>query len=66
MPNMSYCRFENTVNDFRDCLNDLEEQESLEHLSDREKTQAKRLFDLAQLYIEIYSDIKRIEGGEDD
>ena len=25
MPNMSYCRFENTVMDIRDCINAIEE-----------------------------------------
>lgn len=27
MPNMSYCRFENTLNDLKDCFNELEELE---------------------------------------
>lgn len=27
MPNMSYCRFENTVNDMQDCLNAIEDRE---------------------------------------
>lgn len=25
MPNMSYCKFENTLNDLRDCFNTMEE-----------------------------------------
>ena len=27
MPNMSYCRFENTVKDIRDCINAIEDGE---------------------------------------
>ena len=27
MPNMSYCRFENTVRDMRDCINAIEDGE---------------------------------------
>ena len=27
MPNMSYCRFENTVRDIRDCINAIEDGE---------------------------------------
>jgi hypothetical protein len=26
MPNMSYCRFENTVHDMQDCINAIEEE----------------------------------------
>ena len=35
MPNMSYCRFENTVNDMQDCLNAIEDRE-VSNLSDYE------------------------------
>ena len=28
MPNMSYCRFENTVMDIRDCINAIEERDT--------------------------------------
>ena len=35
MPNMSYCRFENTVNDMQDCLNAIEDRE-INDLSDYE------------------------------
>ncbi len=35
MPNMSYCRFENTVNDMNDCLNAIEDRE-VNDLSDYE------------------------------
>ena len=28
MPNMSYCRFENTVMDIKDCINAIEERDT--------------------------------------
>ena len=28
MPNMSYCRFENTVTDMQDCINAIEERDT--------------------------------------
>ena len=36
MGNMSYCRFENTLADMRDCLNTLENGLDVEELSDYE------------------------------
>ena len=46
MPNMSYCRFQNTVNDLRDCVDHIEDSD----LSDDEK-QAR------QILIELCKDI---------
>ena len=51
MPNMSYCRFENTAKDFQDCLNvvgdaldtGLNYKEFLEKLGDDEAYWFKRL-----------------------
>jgi len=40
MPNMSYCRFENTSMDLNDCLNALEKRNIS---SDSEKRKAKKL-----------------------
>ena len=40
MPNMSYCRFENTVMDMRDCINAIEDGECYD-LSDYEITALK-------------------------
>jgi len=66
MANMSYCRFENTKNDFQDCLNYLEEHETLEKLSDSERRESQELYKLAQAYIELYSYIEEQEGENDD
>lgn len=74
MPNMSYCRFENTTNDFRDCLEHLREKETLKELSSTERSYAKELYQLAEEYREIFEDIERwdesreedFEGDEDE
>ena len=44
MPNMSYCRFQNTLNDLRDCLEALQNQDKL---SADEARAAKRLISVA-------------------
>lgn len=52
MSNMSYCRFENTYGDLRDCVEALEE-EGLEELSDQEKIYAKKIKDLCKEYSQL-------------
>lgn len=54
MANMSYCRFENTYNDLRDCYWAIQEAGSIEDmdLSDSEKTHLFRLINLAQKIID--------------
>ena len=54
MPNMSYCRFENTSGDLRDCCNALEEGDLPE--SKYEKYAARSLYELAKQYIELYEE----------
>ncbi len=56
MSNMSYCRFQNTKQDFEDCVDALEEMEGggLNKLSAEEKRAAERLAALAVRYIEAY------------
>ena len=43
MPNMSYCRFENTYEDLQDCFNALDDEEDL---SEREQRYRDRLIKL--------------------
>lgn len=43
MSNMNYCRFENTYPDLRDCLEDLNVNDGLDHLSESEKKYATNL-----------------------
>lgn len=54
MANMSYCRFQNTELDLRDCVEALEEAYSLKDLdlSEDELWAFKRMFQLAQRFTE--------------
>jgi len=56
MANMSYCRFENTLNDLRDCLNALQEEgfDCIESRNEREAAQA--LYNLASKFRLAYQD----------
>ena len=53
MPNMSYCRFENTVMDIRDCINAIEEGDTYE-LSSYEVNALKE-------FKELGDEIKRLD-----
>lgn len=53
MANMSYCRFENTLSDLRDCKEALENREEL---SSREAKKAKALIDLCRNIADDYDD----------
>ena len=48
MGNMSYCRFENTLADMRDCLNALENGLDAEELSDYEISALRSFADTAR------------------
>ena len=52
MPNMTYCRFENTYSDLEDCVSSLESK-NLEELSDQEKKFAKAMRELCEEYLEL-------------
>ncbi len=54
MANMNYCRFENTANDLRDCVNALDEMPDFEELSETEKDAANEMFELCQNFVEIF------------
>ena len=53
MPNMSYCRFENTVMDIRDCINAIEERDT-DSLSSYELSALKE-------FKELGDEIKRLD-----
>ena len=59
MPNMSYCRFENTVNDMNDCLNAIEERE-VKNLSDYELRALKDFLELGQVIVNLKPEIEEI------
>ena len=59
MPNMSYCRFENTAQDLQDCLYALEEGETTE-LSRFELRGLRNLLRLCEEFIEYENEIDNI------
>ncbi len=61
MANMSYCRFENTLRDLKDCFDVVEQSSSAENfyasLSPSEARAAKEVFELCREIILNYDDI---------
>lgn len=56
---MSYCRFENTANDLRDCVNAIRRGE-YDELNEYELEGLKEILHLAQLIIDDHDFIKEI------
>ena len=59
MPNMSYCRFENTVHDMQDCIYAIEEGDTSE-LSNSEVRALEEFLDLAREITNLEYDIEQI------
>jgi len=59
MPNMSYCRFENTVNDMQDCLMAIEDRE-VSDLSNYEVKALQRFLELSKVIVDYEDDIQQI------
>lgn len=57
MANMSYCRFRNTEQDFRDCVDAIGSIESIDDLSNAERKSAERMYHLANEYIAYYEEL---------
>lgn len=62
MANMSYCRFQNTSMDMRDCLDSLSEGK---RLSDEEYKAYERLVELAKELVEDFGDYKNPPDPDD-
>lgn len=60
MPNMSYCRFENTYNDLVDCLAALKDEGLQGIESQRERLAAEDLMKVALRYVDVYKDSLRL------
>jgi len=58
MANMSYCRFENTLNDMRECREAM--YESTTKMNDREKRARKKLFELV---VEMADEIENMSDN---
>ena len=59
MPNMSYCRFENTVSDMRDCISAIEDGDTSD-LSRSEIRALEEFLDLAREITNLEYDIEEI------
>ena len=59
MANMSYCRFENTLDDLVDCLNALEEEGMDTLQSRREREAAEDLVYTAKRFIEAFETARK-------
>ena len=59
MPNMSYCRFENTTKDMQDCINAIEEGDTKD-LSRYEASALRYFLDLADEIKQYQPDIEAI------
>jgi hypothetical protein len=64
MPNMSYCRFENTVTDMQDCINAIEDRET-DELSNYEVNALSNFLDLAREITNLEYEIEQILGEYD-
>ena len=68
MANMSYCRFENTARDLRDCVQAIENGEHTDDLSSYEKDGLEELLSLCeQLFFmkeEIEQSLEQVENNE--
>jgi len=56
---MSYCRFENTVRDMRDCINAIEDKET-DELSNYEVNALSEFLDLAREITNLDHEIEQI------
>lgn len=63
MPNMGYCRFENTLSDLQDCYEALQ-NDGLESLSDDERRAALHLIDVCAGIGEEFANIEEDEDEE--
>ena len=68
MANMSYCRFENTSNDMRDCVDAMEEAYDLAELdlSKSEQRSMNRMRELCDRFIEQYDRLFAAESVDMD
>lgn len=61
--NMSYCRFENTESDLRDCVNSIDEDGAPQSKTEREAMH--RMYRLCQKFIEQYENFPDGEFDQD-
>ena len=69
MPNMSYCRFQNTVQDMEDCFNAMAEAVDAEEpmqLSDDEQRAFQRMYDMLQDLQDTMDSVTEMEDEQRD
>ena len=68
MANMSYCRFQNTLNDLRDCVYAMDEAYDFEDmdLSKDEKWAMNRMFQQCEEFINHYNRMLELSETEDE
>jgi hypothetical protein len=59
MPNMSYCRFENTAKDMQDCVYAIEDRD-VYNFGAHELRGFKEVYELAQAIVDMENDIEKI------
>lgn len=66
MPNMSYCRFELTLSDMEDCLEALQQADSIKSmdLSSDELRALVSMISTAEDIVSIYTDLRAAEDDE--
>ena len=65
MGNMSYCRFENTARDLRDCLQAIENGEHTDDLSSYERDWLEELLDLCEEMFNMKGEIEEVLENEE-
>lgn len=68
MANMSYCRFQNTSQDLRDCVNEMEDAYNLQDmdLSADEARAQKHMYELCERFIESFNRLHFADNMEDE
>jgi hypothetical protein len=64
MANMSYCRFENTFNDFYDCYSAVQEMISIKELSPSEREYMLSLAEMARRFVNAVEDLPGYDTDE--
>ena len=68
MANMSYCRFQNTASDLLDCVNTMQDEETLQDLdlSEEELRAMVRMVKLCGRFVEEYERLQNAEVYEEE
>jgi exonuclease VII small subunit len=67
MPSMSYCMFENTLSELRQCVDRMEEAESLEYLALNryEQPAFMEMYELCQEFVRLHESLCNTEDQKE-